>query len=34
MISLRLDGLILQPLPGFTDSVWDAAWRAIRNDGG
>lgn len=30
MISLRLDGLIPDPLPTFTDSVWEASWRAIR----
>lgn len=30
MISLRLDGLILTPLPEYADQVWDTAWRAIR----
>jgi AcrR family transcriptional regulator len=32
MISLRLDGLIDEPLPIYADNVWESAWRSIRND--
>jgi AcrR family transcriptional regulator len=31
MISLRLDGLIDEPLPSFTDAIWEASWRAVNN---
>lgn len=31
MISLRLDGLVEQPLPDYTDAVCAATWRAIED---
>jgi hypothetical protein len=30
MISLRLDGLVPDPLPGRLDSLWDMTWACIR----
>ena len=30
MIHLRLDGMVLQPLPAYTDQVADIAWRSLR----
>ena len=32
MISLRLDGLIDEPLPSFTNTVWESSWRSVCND--
>ncbi len=29
MITAALDGLLLQPLNGFIDEVWDYSWRAV-----
>ena len=30
MISLRLDGVVLKPLPGALDDLWEATWQALR----
>ena len=30
MISLRLDGVLPNPLPTYLDEVWDCAWRSVR----
>lgn len=32
MISLRLDGLIKQPLPSLADAICETSWRSVRDD--
>lgn len=32
MISLRIDGVLENPLPDYFDECWDSAWRGVRNE--
>ncbi len=34
LITLRLDGVLPNSLDGYAQSVWDSAWRAVRNGTG